>query len=77
MKKNYVADDKVILNLSGLRFIQKRDAGSHIEEIYFLEWEYKGSKGSAYYDDKSKRDAMYNKVLASLTENTPILQSQP
>lgn len=64
MKKMFIGDDKVILNLQGLRFIQKVDhtGYSSTMERYYLEWEYKGAKGSVSYESKDDRDKLYAQV---------------
>jgi len=77
--EKYIGDDKVILNLTGLRFVQKTDP-LYMGSGYSLSWEYKGSKGSARYEKKEDRDAMYDKVQKALLEKareTPKLDGFP
>lgn len=65
--EKYVSDDRVILCLSGLRFVQKENRRySGMSEKYSLSWEYKGSKGEMYYEEGAKRDAMYDKIQKAL-----------
>ncbi len=69
MMEKYISDDRVALCLSGLRFVQKGDSRySGMPQSYTLSWEYKGSKGSAHYEDKKSRDAMYDKIQEALTK---------
>ena len=66
--EKYIGDDRVILMLAGLRFLKKVDSTySGMPQKFSLEWDYKGTSGSAYYPDKKSRDAMYDKVSKALT----------
>jgi len=65
MVNKYVGDEKVIIGLQGLRFIKKTNSVSAYES-YYLEWEYKGSKGQARYEKEEDRDALYNKIKSNL-----------
>jgi len=69
--KQFIGDDKVILNMQGLRFIKKADyaASTFSEEKHVLEWEYKGTKGSASYTVKAERDAIYDRLREVLTRD--------
>ena len=64
-----IGDDKVILQLAGLRFIKKENYTTNVrgDERYWLKWNYKGADNSVEYADYEARDTMYEKVRAALT----------
>ena len=65
--QRYIADDEVILNLAGLRWVEKKDTQYTIsEQEYCLTWNYKGSEARHVYRDSVKRDALYDKVRKAL-----------
>ncbi len=65
----FIGDRQVVLNLDGLRFIQKRN--NNFSPNYHLDWEYKGGKGSASYETERERDEMYDQVFNALIEKKP------
>jgi hypothetical protein len=63
---NYISDEQVIINLQGLRWCKKSDA-QYINYVHYgLEWDYKGGHGTHTYNDKEKRDEMFNRLRAAL-----------
>ena len=66
MGQKFIGDSQVVLKLDGLRWVQKRNSSSF--GYYYLDWEYKGGKGTADYKEEQERDEMYDKLLAALTE---------
>ena len=70
--KQFIADEKVILSLQGLRWIMKTNqaAWGNSPEKYGLEWNYKGSENKIGYEKEEDRDAMYVKVRDALTKET-------
>ena len=67
----YVSDDEVIINLQGLRWVKKSDTYPSLKgnDIYELAWDFKGSPGCHHrYDDKAKRDAMFQRLVDGLME---------
>ena len=69
-KKRYVSDDKIILNLQGLRFATKEDMIYSIKDktIYRIRWDYKGSSGYTDYKEKEERDRMFDKISEAIRQ---------
>lgn len=67
-KKRYASDDKIILNLQGLRFASKEDMIYSVRDKmkYRIKWDYKGSSGYVTYENKDERDQMFNKIREAL-----------
>ncbi len=69
--EKYIGDNKVILALSGLRWLEKVDRkGITGEEIFYLRWNYKGAEGSTEYRIKEERDDLYQRVSDALTKKS-------
>ena len=64
--KQFVGDERVVVNLQGLRWIQKENQSAGWPERYRLKWNYKGGEGSQSYESEELRNAMYDKVKKAL-----------
>lgn len=69
MPDRYISDDQVIINIQGLRTVQRMDwSADRSEQPYRLMWSYKGQEHFQTYPDQAARDAMYEKLRKALTE---------
>ena len=68
--EKFIGDEVVVLNLQGLRWIQKENMSAGWTERFRLKWNYKGGEGTQSYESEESRNAMYDKVLKALTETT-------
>ena len=65
---NYVCDDKIILNIHGLRFTIKEDYASLSGKTeYHIRWEYKGVDGCFNYkENEFERNIMFGEIKKKL-----------
>lgn len=69
MPQQFVSDDQVIINIQGLRYVSKKDTHySKNENYYHLNWNFKGASGEHIYGNIAARDAMFDKLVAAITE---------
>ena len=64
----YVCDDKIAINVQGLRTIKKEDSQWADRCSYSLKWQYKGQEGFQVYNSKAERDAMFEQVSLAIQE---------
>lgn len=62
----HIADDLVIVNTLGVRWVVKSDL-AYDKTRFYLEVQYKGSALRVEYKDESKRDEMFERLSATLT----------
>lgn len=67
MPDRYISDDQVIINVQGLRTVQRADWEIRGTQPHRLMWSYKGQEHSQSYADQAARDAMYNALRQALT----------
>ena len=69
MIQKYAMDDKVILSLQGLRSVKKYNYihyGPDVNNVYKLQWNYKGSDGYVEYKTESERDEIFNEIKKAI-----------
>lgn len=71
MAKNFIYDDNLVISLQGLRSIEKAEFGSFEtkKKNYVLEWRHKRTSGRINYEEKEKRDAMFEKICKAIDKN--------
>jgi hypothetical protein len=68
MKSQYIADDEVIIQTQGLRWVKKGDTRFPSSECFTLTWDFKGSNATHTYKDKGKRDAIFDRLVEAFRE---------
>jgi hypothetical protein len=67
MRRQFVADDRTIINVQGVRFIEKINRADYSRAMRFeLNVTYKGDKLSYQYEVEASRDAQFDRLRALL-----------
>ena len=68
MKAAIVADNHTVINVQGIRFVEKIDQGAYASsaERFRLRVTYKGDVMDYCYPDKASRDAQYDAIRIAL-----------